>query len=41
MIKSTSSLQDIVTRNAGSPTSVHVSFSYGGDGSARCNRPKP
>lgn len=40
MIKSTSSLQDIVTRNAGSPTSVHVSFSYGGDGSAHRNRPK-
>jgi prostaglandin-endoperoxide synthase 2 len=33
MIKSTSSLQDIVTRNAASPNRVHVSFSYGGDGS--------
>jgi heme peroxidase len=29
MIKSTGSLQDIVTRNAASPDSVHVSFSYG------------
>jgi prostaglandin-endoperoxide synthase 2 len=33
MIKSTSSLQEIVTRNAASPNRVHVSFSYGGDGS--------
>jgi prostaglandin-endoperoxide synthase 2 len=41
MIKSTRSLQDIVTRNAGSPTSVRVSFSYGGDGSAHRNGPKP
>ncbi len=41
MIKSTSSLQDIVTRNAGAPTSVHVSFSYGGDGSAHRKGPKP
>jgi prostaglandin-endoperoxide synthase 2 len=29
MIKQTSSLQDIVTRNATSPDDVHVSFSYG------------
>jgi prostaglandin-endoperoxide synthase 2 len=41
MIKSTSSLQDIVTRNAHSPATVNVSFSYGGDRSAHRNRPKP
>jgi prostaglandin-endoperoxide synthase 2 len=41
MIKSTRSLQDIVTRNAASPNSVHVSFSYGGDGSVSRNRRKP
>jgi len=29
IIKKTSSLQDIVTRNATSPEAVHVSFSYG------------
>jgi hypothetical protein len=41
MIKSTSSLQDIVTRNAASPDTVHVSFSYGGDGSVNRNGRKP
>jgi prostaglandin-endoperoxide synthase 2 len=33
IIKSTSSLQEIVTRNAASPDAVHVSFSYGGSSS--------
>jgi prostaglandin-endoperoxide synthase 2 len=38
MITNTNSLQDIVTRNAASPSSVHVSFSYGGDGSGAARR---
>jgi heme peroxidase len=33
IIKDTSSLQDIVTRNAASPDAVHVSFSYGANSS--------
>jgi prostaglandin-endoperoxide synthase 2 len=38
IIKNTSSLQDIVTRNATSPDAVHVSFSYGANTSSNGNR---
>jgi prostaglandin-endoperoxide synthase 2 len=37
IIKKTSSLQDIVTRNATSPDAVHVSFSYGSNASLNDN----
>jgi prostaglandin-endoperoxide synthase 2 len=37
LIKKTSSLQDIVTRNAASPDAVHVSFSYSADASLNGN----
>jgi prostaglandin-endoperoxide synthase 2 len=38
IIKKTSSLQDIVTRNAASPDAVHVSFSYSSSASVNGNR---